>query len=114
MFVEGLKANLISISQLCDAQHQVQFSKTECFIFDKNGTCLMKGARTFDNYYGITSGSGIFCNSTKLDETELWHQRLGHVNFNDLSRLSSSELIHGISKLGKITYCVYGPCQLEK
>ena len=70
----------------------------------------MKGAHTFDFFYGITSGSDIICNSNKLDETELWHQRLGHVNFNDLSKLTSSELIHGISKLEKITSCVCGTC----
>ena len=90
LLVEGLKANLISISQLCDAQHQVQFFKTECFIFDKDGTCVMKGVSTYNNCYRITSESGIMCNSAKLNETELWHQRLGHVNFNDLSKLSSS------------------------
>ena len=60
LLVEDLKANHISISQLCDAQHQVQFFKTECSIFDKNGVCVMKGAHTSDNCYGITSGSGIF------------------------------------------------------
>ena len=69
----------------------------------------MKGARTFDNYYGINSESGITCNFIKLDETELWHQRLGHVNFNDLSRLSNSELIRGIPKLEKNTSCVCRP-----
>ena len=74
----------------------------------------MKGARTSDNCYGITSESGITYNSAKLDETELWHQRLGHVNFNDLSRLSSSELIRGIPKLRKNTSCVRRPCQLKK
>ena len=106
LLVDSLKSNLISISQLCDAQHQVQFSKIECSIFDKNGICVMKGTHTSNNCCGITSDSGITCNSAKLDETELWHQRLGHVNFNDLSRLFSSELIRGISKLKKNTNCV--------
>ena len=114
LLVEGLKANLISISQLCDAQHQVQFSKIECSIFDKNGTCVMKVACTSDNCYRNTLGNGIFCNSTKLDETKLWHQRLGPVNFNDLSRFFSSKLICGILKLEKITSCICRPCQLEK
>ena len=74
----------------------------------------MKGVRTSDNCYGITLESGITCNSTKLNETELWYKRLGHVNFNDLSRLFSSELIYGIPKLEKVTSCVCRPCQLRK
>ena len=74
----------------------------------------MKGACTSDDCYEITSEIDIICNSTKLDETKLCHQRLGHINFIDLSRLFSSELICGISKLEKITNCVCGPCQLGK
>ena len=46
----------------------------------------MKGVRTPNNCYGITSKSGITCNFAKVDETELWHQRLVHTNFNDAFR----------------------------
>jgi len=34
LYVEGLKANLLSISQLCDNDLVVQFWKKECNIFD--------------------------------------------------------------------------------
>jgi len=37
LYVEGLKANLLSINQLCDDDLVVQFSKKECNIFDNNG-----------------------------------------------------------------------------
>jgi len=43
LYVEGLKANLLSISQLCDDDLVVQFSKKECNIFDNNGNWLMGG-----------------------------------------------------------------------
>jgi hypothetical protein len=36
LYVEGLKANLLSISQLCDNDLMVQFSKKECNIFDSS------------------------------------------------------------------------------
>ena len=83
------------------------------FLIKKNGTCVMKGARTSDNFYEITSESGITCNSAKLHKTKLWHQILGHINFDDLSKLFSSKLIHGIPKLRKITSCVCESCQLK-
>jgi hypothetical protein len=38
LYVEGLKANLLSISQFCDQDLVVQFSKKECNIFDSNGS----------------------------------------------------------------------------
>jgi len=41
LYVEGLKANLLSISQFCDNDLVVQFSKKECNIFDSSGRWLM-------------------------------------------------------------------------
>jgi len=49
--VEGLKAILLSISQLCDDDLVVQFSKKDCNIFDSNEKWLMGGERTSDNYF---------------------------------------------------------------
>jgi hypothetical protein len=51
--VEGLKANLLSISQFCDNDLVVQFSKNECNIFDNCEKWLMRGEMTVDNCYGL-------------------------------------------------------------
>jgi hypothetical protein len=51
--VEGLRANLLSISQFCDNDLVVQFSKKESYIFDSNGKWLMGGERTADNCYEL-------------------------------------------------------------
>ena len=40
-YVEGLKANLISISQICDKELNVQFSQNECKVLDLNGIVLL-------------------------------------------------------------------------
>jgi hypothetical protein len=45
LYVEGLKANLLSISQFCDSDLVVQFSKKECNIFDSSGKWLMGGRK---------------------------------------------------------------------
>jgi hypothetical protein len=54
LYVEGLKANLLSISQFCDNDLVVQLSKKECNIFDNSGKWLMGGERTADNCYGLS------------------------------------------------------------
>jgi hypothetical protein len=48
LYMEGLKANLLSISQFWDNDLVVQFSKKECNIFDRSGKWLMgeKGSLT--------------------------------------------------------------------
>jgi hypothetical protein len=87
LYVEGLKANLLSISQFCDNDLVVQFSKKECNIFDSSGKWLMRGEKIADNCYGLpslTTDPQIFCNKATIDDSELWHRRLGHLNFSDM------------------------------
>jgi hypothetical protein len=117
LYVEGLKANLLSISQLCDDDLVVQFSKKECNIFDSNGKRLMGGERTSDNCYGIpnlSSDSQIICNKATIDESELWHQRLGHLNFTNMFKIASMEVVKDLPKMKDTWKGVYGPCQLGK
>jgi hypothetical protein len=51
LFVKGLKANLISISQLSDQGLKVDFTKNECLVTNDKGEVLMKGTRSEDNCY---------------------------------------------------------------
>ncbi|KAK2396121.1 gag-protease polyprotein [Trifolium repens] len=51
LLVKGLKANLISISQLSDQGCKVNFSKNECLVTNDKGELIMKGARSKDNCY---------------------------------------------------------------
>ena len=53
LYVEGLKANLISISQICDKKFNVQYSQNLYKVFDLNGNCVMIGLRTLDNCYVV-------------------------------------------------------------
>lgn len=57
----------------------------------------MTGIRTSDNCYAISnSESDCVCNAAKLDEGLLWHNRLDHMNFNELSKVSNKELVYGL------------------
>ncbi|XP_073153275.1 uncharacterized protein [Henckelia pumila] len=46
LHVEGLNANLISISQLCDDDFHVKFEKNTCEVFDNANRCVMTGKQT--------------------------------------------------------------------
>ena len=45
---------------------------------------------------------------------DLWHHRLGHMNFRDLTYLSNHEIVRRLPKLGKPSNAICGPCQLGK
>lgn len=88
----------------------VQFSKRECNVLNNKREWIVRGLRTTDKYYGIESSTTLNCNRAKLDEVELWHQCLQHLNFKDLSKFVKKEFILGLPKLGKIEKVVCGPC----
>ena len=66
-YVDGLKANLLSISQICDNGLNVLFTKYECEILDGGGDCMYVGVRTADNCYGLTPSIINKCFSAKID-----------------------------------------------
>ena len=71
-YVDGLKANLLSISQIYDNGLNVLFTNYECEILDGGGDCI--GVRIADNCYGITPSISNKCCSAKINQIHLWHQ----------------------------------------
>ena len=113
LYVDGLQANLISISHLSDEGLSVMFGKVDCSILKENGQVLLKGKRSSDNCYCLESNL-ISCNLSTSEQVEVWHQRLGHMNYRDLKVLDRLNVVRGLPKLGKKVEGVCGPCQQGK
>ena len=86
-FLENLKYNLISISQLCYKGYKVVFDKTRCVIENARENKILFGG----NRCGKVYTTDIECASTHdnffsalHDDGWLWHRRLGHasIGFN--------------------------------
>ena len=73
LYVEGLRVNLLSISQICDQDFMVLFSKGKCLVMDESRKKLINGVRTLDNCYGLVPDADIVCNSIRLPNEDLWH-----------------------------------------
>ena len=80
LYVEGLKVNLLSISQICDQDFMVLFSKGKCLVLNELGKQLLSGICTLDNCYGLVPNAKIVCNSIRMPNEDLWHQRMGHAS----------------------------------
>ncbi|GJZ40603.1 putative ribonuclease H-like domain-containing protein [Tanacetum coccineum] len=107
-FVKELKFNLFSVSQMCDKKNSVLFTDTECVVLssdfkltDENHV-LLKVPRK-DNMYSIdlrnvVPQGGLTCLFLKatLDESNLWHRRLGHINFKTMNKLVRGNLVRGL------------------
>ncbi|GKA16565.1 ribonuclease H-like domain-containing protein [Tanacetum coccineum] len=125
-FVKELKFNLFSVSQMCDKKNSVLFTDTECVVLspdfklpDENHVLLRVPRK--DNMYSvdlknIIPSGGLTCLFAKatLDESNLWHRRLGHINFKTINKLVKGNLVRGLpSKLFEINQtCV--ACQKGK
>ena len=114
LYVEGLRVNLLSISQICDQDFMVLFLKRKCLVLNESGKKLISGVCTLDNYYGLVPDANIVCNSIRLPNEDLWHQRMGHASYKHLSIVSKHESMVGIPKLSRVNNVVCGPCQLRK
>ena len=53
LYVEGLRVNMLSISQICDQDFMVLFSEGKCLVMDESGKTLISGVRILDNCYGL-------------------------------------------------------------
>ena len=101
-YVDILKANLLSISQIYDNRLNVLFTKYECEILDGGGDCICVGIRIANNCYGITPSINHKCYSVKINQVDLWHQWLGHASHKQIEKISKCEAILDLPKFGKI------------
>ncbi|GJT90861.1 putative ribonuclease H-like domain-containing protein [Tanacetum coccineum] len=107
-FVNELKFNLFSVSQMCDKKNYVFFTDTECLVLSPNfklpneNQTLLKILRK-DNMYSfdmknIVPKETLTCLVAKAtsDESMLWHRRLGHINFKNINKLVNDNLVRGL------------------
>ncbi|GJT40023.1 putative ribonuclease H-like domain-containing protein, partial [Tanacetum coccineum] len=125
-FVKKHKFNLFSVSQMCDKKNSVLFTKTENLVLSPDfklldeSQVLLKVSR-HDNMYSfdlknVVPSGDLTCLFVKdtIDESNLWHMRLGHINFKTMNKLVRGNLLRGLpSKLFENDHtCV--ACQKRK
>nr|GFA73409.1 integrase, catalytic region, zinc finger, CCHC-type, peptidase aspartic, catalytic [Tanacetum cinerariifolium] len=103
-YVEGLNHNLFSVGQFCDANLEVGFQKSTCYIRDLKGNDLLKGSRRTDLYsitLQDTNSPNPICLMAKATSSQawLWHRYLFHLNFDTINLLSKNDMVIGLLKL---------------
>nr|GEY66168.1 hypothetical protein [Tanacetum cinerariifolium] len=118
-YVEGLHHNLFSVGQFCDADLEVAFLMSMCYIRDLKGNDLLTGSRGTNLYsitlHNITSPNPI-CLMAKATSSQawLWHRRLSHLNFDTINLLSNNDIVIGLPKLKFVKDHLYSSCELGK
>jgi hypothetical protein len=114
LFVDVLKHNLLSVSQVFDRGCKVVFTSKDCKIQSVNlGQLIAKGIRT-ENNVCVLKEEKEECHLRKFDEIWLWHRKLGHPNFYHILKLRNSGAMKYIPKISKPYDFVCKPCQIGK
>nr|GEV45350.1 hypothetical protein [Tanacetum cinerariifolium] len=103
-YVNGLKYNLISISQLCDANFKVLFTKTHGTIYIQKVKVVLIAPRRRDFYVIDMSSCNTKSNAclyakASLSINWLWHKRLSRLNFKTINNIAKHNLVFGLPSL---------------
>lgn len=90
----------------------IGLTKDKCIVRDLHDDLIIEGIRSSDNCYVLSTN--LLCYRSFIDDTELWHQRLGHVNYQDMNQLINNDCVRGIPKFKIKNTSVCGSCQLGK
>ncbi|GJX27862.1 putative ribonuclease H-like domain-containing protein [Tanacetum coccineum] len=107
-FIKEVMFNLFNVTQMCDKKNSVLFTDTECVVLspdfkllDENHVLLRVPRK--DNMYNvdlknIIPSGGLTCLFAKarLDESNIWLIRLGHINFKTMNKLVRGNLVRGL------------------
>ncbi|XP_073121350.1 uncharacterized protein [Henckelia pumila] len=96
LLVDNLKYNLISISQMCDYGHSVEFQKLNCIVKNASGNIILTENRYENTYkvcWNIQSSKPVCLVASNSKRNWIWHKRLNYLNFKTISSLSKLELV---------------------
>nr|GEY09604.1 putative ribonuclease H-like domain-containing protein [Tanacetum cinerariifolium] len=107
-FVNELKFNPFSVSQMCDKKNYVFFTDNECLVLSSsfklpNKSQILLKISKKDNMYSFDmknivpkdSLTSLVAKAT-LDESLLWHIRLVHINFKNINKLIQDNFVRGL------------------
>nr|GEV69126.1 reverse transcriptase domain-containing protein [Tanacetum cinerariifolium] len=118
-YVEGLNHNLFLVGQFCDADLEVAFRRSTCFVRDLQVNDLLVGNHGSDLYtisLQESTSSTLLCLMAKATPTQawLWHGRLSHLNFDYINLLSKKDIVIGLPKLKYVKDQLCSFCELSK
>jgi hypothetical protein len=114
LLVENMKHNFLSVSQMCDQGHRLIFDSEKCEIRKEgSGKLVATTVRTPNNIYILNEIGKEICFLGKENESWIWHRRMGHMNFDNLVKISKKEAVREMPEISKpastmCKHCLHG------
>ena len=98
--INSLKHNLLIISQLYDKGYKIIFNYACCLIFEDDKLIYIGNRKI--NAYKIKIDACMrikSCLVASINDSFLWHGRLGYISIDILSKLVKNDLVKGLSHI---------------
>jgi len=97
LYVPDLRTNLLSVSKIVDKDHTVIFKKDTAIIKDPHGRISFIADRKEDLFL-LREGCKQACAATGAEkkDAETWHEKLDHLNYNDLNVMMKNRKVSGM------------------
>ena len=106
LFVSFLSTNLLSVSALLSKGCKIHFEESSCFIYCPNGTHLRTSIQNGNLFWlSMTNHALVTTRSPSELPIKLWHQRLGHLGFENVKRLQDHSTGIHLDKTNILTVC---------
>ena len=118
-YVNGLKHNLISVSQPCDNGLDVKFNRKFCALLKEDTTKEMMRADKRGDFYLLnfttSNKEEKICLVESTSEVAwLWHNRFCHLNFHSLEKLVKLNLGSGLPSIKFEKDHLWSACEVVK
>lgn len=86
-WLQGLEYNLLSVAQLSNTSHGLEFLNAKIIIYDVDEKFIRTGEQRRGNllYLDPTISAFLFA---KFEDVCLWHKRIFHVKFDNMIKSS--------------------------
>ena len=118
--VDGLKHNLLSISQITDRGYHVVFYDSHCEVVHNKSKKIVLIGYKHGNIYearlheSLEKEATCLISKASVDESWNWHKKLSHLNFNSINELAKKELVRGFPNMLYSSDGLYDACQKSK
>lgn len=114
-YIPELKSNIISLGQATEACCDIRLKGEQLIMHDQRGKLIVSAKRSKNRLYKVSMGfkRAPCLLLTTGDESNKWHARLGHVNFETICMMIQKEIVLGVPNIS-IEREVCSSCLLGK
>lgn len=95
LYVPDIDQNLLSVGQLIEKGLKVSFESGHCLVFDATGQEILRVKMRGKSFSFDPSDEEQMAYNNEVDNTEIWHKRLGHCHLQRMLKLKHLDMTGG-------------------